>query len=162
VEAVELFDDLKRDHAGIQALFEKVAKTSEDSPSTRARCFQELTSVLLSHIDLEERVFYSILENIFEAQDLVLEAYGEHTVMKEQLKNLATLGYESPDWPAHFSDLQCTFERHGEEEEGPLFHKLKVIFDPLALKELGRQYRLQKERERQNSQEAEPLVLATS
>jgi hypothetical protein len=76
------FELLKKGHETVADLFKRI-----ESASGKAKLgvFKQIKSELDLHTHIEETIFYPALEKANETRDLTLEAYEEHTVVKDLL-----------------------------------------------------------------------------
>jgi hypothetical protein len=102
--------------------------------------YAEFKALFHLYADSIERVLYSVLENIFESQEEVLEAYGRHQVVRERIKLIDLLSPASSEWQTAIGELQDCYRRNVEDEQFILFPKLQIVFDPRALEVLAEQF----------------------
>ena len=129
MKATEL---LKKQHREVGSLFAKVLKT--DDAKDRKKLATEITSKLEGHTTIEEEVFYPAYReasNTQRGEDLVLEAYEEHHVVKLVLAELPKMNASAENFKAKMTVLKELIEHHVEEEEEEMF--------PDAVKKLGKE-----------------------
>ena len=129
MKATEL---LKKQHREVESLFAKVLKT--DDAKDRKKLATEITSKLEGHTTIEEEIFYPAYReasNTQKGEDLVLEAYEEHHVVKLVLAELPKLNASAENFKAKMTVLKELIEHHVEEEEEEMF--------PDAEKKLGKE-----------------------
>jgi hemerythrin superfamily protein len=117
---------LKDDHDEAKALFKKLSRASG---SEAARLWDELSSALSVHEELEETFFYPRLREAPQAEDLILEGYQEHHVMDVLISEISGLKPSDEAWEPKIKVLKENTEHHIEEEEGELFPKVRKIWD---------------------------------
>ena len=128
MKATEL---LKKQHREVESLFAKVLKT--DDAKDRKKLATEITSKLEGHTTIEEEIFYPAYReasNTQKGEDLVLEAYEEHHVVKLVLGELPKVNASAENFKAKMTVLKELIEHHVEEEEEEMF--------PDAEKKLGK------------------------
>jgi hypothetical protein len=127
---------LKKQHREVEALFKRIGKTEE--ASERRRLMDEIGATLTLHTKLEEEIFYPALREIptKKAEQMVLEAYEEHHVVKLVLAELPKVDPEDERFEAKMTVLEELVEHHVEEEEDEMF-KLADKIDDDELEALG-------------------------
>jgi len=121
---------LMKQHREVEALFRKVEKT-EDADERKALMGQIKQSLEL-HTLLEEEIFYPALRSLDskKAEEMVLEAYEEHHVVKLVLAELPRVDPKDERFEAKMTVLKELIEHHVEEEEqdkGGLFKLAKKL-----------------------------------
>lgn len=131
------YDLLMEDHKRVSAIFEKLEPTTERALKTREELFSKLNSELEVHTAIEEQIFYPVLKQAAETRDITLEAYEEHNVVKELLKELGSTPKNSEKWTAKLTVLKENIEHHVEEEEGEMFKKARKVLTDRQAEKLG-------------------------
>src|SRR5688500_11907876 len=85
MDAIEL---LKSDHQKVAGILDKIERTTERALKTREELFTQLKSELDVHAQIEETIFYPVLEKAEESRDITLEAFEEHRIVKQLLNEL--------------------------------------------------------------------------
>lgn len=134
---MNVYDLLKDDHKRVSAIFEKLEPTTERALKTREELFSKLNSELEVHTAIEEQFLYPALKQEAETRDITLEAYEEHNVVKELLKELGSTPKDSEEWTAKLTVLKENVEHHVEEEEGEMFKKARKVLTDEQAEELG-------------------------
>ncbi|HEY0375683.1 MAG TPA: hemerythrin domain-containing protein [Pyrinomonadaceae bacterium] len=133
------FELLKKDHEKVSDIFEKLDATTERGVKTREELFTQLKQELDVHTRIEEEIFYPVLKNASETEELTLEAYEEHNVVKQLLAELEELSKDDETWGAKLTVLKENVEHHVEEEEGELFDGAREVLSREQIEELGAQ-----------------------
>ena len=133
------FELLKKDHEKVADIFEKLDATTERGVKTREELFTQLKQELDVHTRIEEEIFYPVLKNASETEELTLEAYEEHNVVKQLLAELEELPKDDETWGAKLTVLKENVEHHVEEEEGELFDGAREVLSREPIEELGTQ-----------------------
>jgi len=128
---------LKEDHKKVSGIFEKLEPTTERALKTREELFTRLESELEVHSSIEEQIFYPALKQAAETRDIVLEAFEEHRIVKDLLKELASTAKDTEQWTAKLTVLKESVEHHVEEEEGEMFKKAKKVLTDEEAEDLG-------------------------
>lgn len=137
------FELLKADHRKVEQLFTQLESASG---KRKLQVFGQIKSELELHTRIEEKVFYPALEEPEETHDLALEAYEEHAVVKDLLKQLGRAKSANDEWEAQAKVLQENVEHHVEEEENELFPKAESALGEEELEELGQRMEAEKAR----------------
>ena len=131
------FTLLKDDHEKVAGILEKIDETTERGIKGREELFTQLKSELEIHTRIEEEILYPTLEEYEETRAISLEAYEEHAVVKQLLKELSSQPKDDEQWTAKFTVLKENIEHHVEEEEGEMFKKARKVLSEDEIEELG-------------------------
>jgi hemerythrin-like domain-containing protein len=123
----ELFDLLREDHEKARELFKGIEKSSSTQVELRKELFTRLEQELLSHMEAEERFFYTALEPHDRARHLVLVGFEDHQVARIVIGNFNSLAVDDERWPAKLKVLSELTRRHVDEEEHELFDVAKKV-----------------------------------
>jgi len=104
---------LKQQHREVEALFKKVGKAEE--ADERRRLMEEIGQKLTLHTKIEE--------------EMVLEAYEEHHVVKLVLADLPSVDPDDERFEAKMTVLEELVEHHVEEEEDEMFKLVDKLDD---------------------------------
>jgi hemerythrin superfamily protein len=131
-------DLLKKQHKEVKSLFKKLEAT--DNVRMRRQLMMEVARNLESHATIEEEIFYPAVREVDsrKAEEMVLEAYEEHHVVKLLLAELPRVNPEDERFEAKMTVLSELVEHHVEEEEKEMF-KLAQKLGKEELEELGEQ-----------------------
>ncbi|MEW6128738.1 MAG: hemerythrin domain-containing protein [Acidobacteriota bacterium] len=132
MNALEL---LTEDHEKVAELFSQLEDS--ESESARLNLFGKIKTELETHTHIEETLFYPMLEDYEELQDLITQAYEEHKQVKTLLREIEQLARGSVLLDAKLNVLQENVEHHVEEEEGELFPQVEDIIEEEELENLG-------------------------
>jgi hemerythrin superfamily protein len=127
---------LTKQHREVEGLFKKVEKSEE--PSECKELMGQIKQALEMHTKIEEEIFYPALREVEskKAEEMVLEAYEEHHVVKLVLAELPKVDPEDERFHAKMTVLKELIEHHVEEEEDEMFKLAKKI-DKEELDALG-------------------------
>lgn len=134
---MDAFELLKSDHEKVGAILKKIDGTTEHALKTREELFTQLKSALDVHAEIEETIFYPVLEKAEESRDITLEAFEEHRIVKQLLSELEAEAKDDETWTAKFTVLKENVEHHVEEEEDELFKKARKVLSEEEIDELG-------------------------
>lgn len=109
----------------------------EAEGARRHALFEEAADVLMSHVLVEERVFYPAVK-AKRTEDILLESLEEHLSLKRVLADLLALAAtdDHVEPKLHVLEEQAR-HHHTEEEEEKLFPTVKRLLDATELDELG-------------------------
>ncbi len=134
---MDAFELLKEDHKKVSGIFEKLEPTTERGVKTREELFAQLKQELDVHAQIEETILYPVLKESKETEDITLEAYEEHHVVKQLLAELEELPKDDESWGAKLTVLKENVEHHVEEEEGEMFKDARKVFSQEQIEEMG-------------------------
>ena len=133
---------LKDEHDEAKGLFQKLEKAEG---KTAQALWDDLSSRLSLHEEMEETYFYPELKKAETTEDIVLEGYQEHHVMDVLIEEINGLQPSAEEWQPKIKVLKENTEHHIEEEEGELFPKVRKIWDAARRKQVGEQMQTMKE-----------------
>ena len=155
--AVDLLTEQHREVEKLFAAFEK-AKDEEDKEAL----FEEIADKLAVHTKIEEQIFYPAVREK-KTEDMILEAYVEHTSAKRLLADMLEADPSEDSFTAQMKVLQEQIEHHVEEEEKELFVQAKKVLSNDELVALGQEMTaLQTELENNDPRNDIPEDLAAS
>jgi hemerythrin-like domain-containing protein len=128
---------LKEDHKKVAGILEKLDATTERGVKTREELFAQLKTELDIHAEIEETIFYPVLEKHDETRDITLEGIEEHRIVKELLAELDAMAKDDEVWTAKLTVLKENVEHHVEEEEGEMFPKARKALTEDEIETLG-------------------------
>ena len=114
-------DLLKKQHKEVKALFKKVENT--ENARERRRLMEEIATALEGHTTIEEEMFYPAVRGLEtqKAEEMVMEAFEEHHVVKLVLAELPQVDPEDERFEAKMTVLSELVEHHADEEEEEMF-----------------------------------------
>ena len=128
---------LKEDHDKAKKLMNELEQTTERGVKTREEKWTKLLKELTIHENIEEKIFYPALHEHPKLKEIVLEALEEHHLVDEIVEQLRDTPFDDEHWSAKFKVTKENVEHHIEEEEGPMFSKVRQEFSEQELEELG-------------------------
>ena len=140
---MDAFSLLKADHRKVEDLFQRLEAARGNA---KLRVFEQIKTELELHTHIEEKIFYPALEKPEQTHDLTLEAYEEHAVVKNLLKELSRARTATEEWEAQAKVLQENVEHHVEEEENELFKKADAVLSEEDIEGLGERMAAEKAR----------------
>lgn len=142
------FTLLKADHKKVAEIMETIDGTTERAVKGREDLFTRLKNELDLHARIEEQIFYPALEEAEKTRDIALEAYEEHRLVKQLLKELEREPKDDEKWTAKFTVLKESIEHHVEEEEGEMFKKARQVLSDEQIEILGDRLQAAKQKEK--------------
>ena len=128
---------LKEDHKKVAGILEKLDATTERGVKTREELFTQLKTELDIHTEIEETIFYPVLEEHDETRDITLEGIEEHRIVKELLAELDAMAKDDEVWTAKMTVLKENVEHHVKEEEGEMFPRARQALTKDEIETLG-------------------------
>jgi hypothetical protein len=106
----------------------------------RRQLMTEIARTLDGHTTIEEEIFYPAVRGLEtrKAEEMIMEAYEEHHVVKLLLAEMPRVNPEDERFEAKMTVLSELVEHHVEEEEKEMF-KLAQKLGKDELEELGEQ-----------------------
>lgn len=131
-------DLLKKQHKEVKSLFKKIEST--ENARERRRLMSEIATALEGHTVIEEEMFYPAVRGLEtqKAEEMVMEAFEEHHVVKLVLAELPQVDPEDERFEAKMTVLSELVEHHADEEEKEMF-KLANKLGKDELEALGEQ-----------------------
>jgi hemerythrin superfamily protein len=136
-------DLLESDHIRVETLFFRWRMSRR--PQAKEKLFQEIKKNLLLHAELEEEVFYPTCSQFSELKEYVLEAYEEHEIIVDLLKEISQMPQKSQKAHAKVSVLMEQVEHHVREEENSFFPQVRLILSKVQFDRLSRDIRTTKQ-----------------
>ena len=140
---MKIFDQLKTEHEELKDLLDKgeSCETGE-----RKAVLQKIENHLVPHARGEEKTLYASLLDAsrsskqHEEKVLTNEAYEEHRVAEELLKELKNMNASEQKWSGLFRVFKENIEHHIKEEEEDLFAAAKELLGEEELDQIYRVY----------------------
>ena len=123
VTAVDL---LEQQHREVEKLFSQFEKAK--GGEAKEELFEQIADKLAIHARIEEQYFYPAV-TAKKTEDMILEAFVEHTSVKRLLADLLDADPDDPKFDAQMKVLQDQVEHHVKEEEGELFPAAKKVLN---------------------------------
>jgi hemerythrin-like domain-containing protein len=131
-------DMLKKQHREVAALFKSAL--GSDKSEERRDALAQIVEKLNVHATIEEEIFYPAFREAGssgKADDLTLEAYEEHHVVKLLLEEVPDIDPEDESFDAKVTVLKEIVEHHVDEEQNEMFPMAEKKLGADMLKELG-------------------------
>jgi iron-sulfur cluster repair protein YtfE (RIC family) len=124
---------LEADHREVEDLFTKAESTSG---AAKQQVVTRIASELTLHAEVEEQIVYPAMREAG-LEDIVDEAEGEHSKVKELVAQLETMDATTDDVDSVLSELKADVQHHVEEEESEGFPKFREAVDQATLQGLA-------------------------
>ena len=150
-----IFDVLKKDHDEVKDILDKIDKDLRADGEQCAALFAALKPMVLAHSRAEEEVFYSVLEEHDQTEDLAERAEDEHAEVEEMLEQM---GEEEPGeagWRMVFDQMAAALRHHIRQEESEMFRKAREVLGEQDLQGLADAFTQRKQRVLSGDQEAQ-------
>jgi hemerythrin superfamily protein len=131
---------LRKDHATVKALFNRLIRTSKTDRERKDEFFNEVRRALQIHSRVEEEIFYPALKALDgEGQRLVSQALKEHQDIDQLLILISRLKTTDKMFDEQFEVLVENVDHHVEKEEREIFQFAEENCSERQLEDLGRQ-----------------------
>ena len=150
-----IFDVLKKDHDEVKDILDKIDKDIRADGSQCAALFAKLKPMVLAHSRAEEEVFYSVLEEHDQTEDLAEHAEDEHAEVEEMLEQMGEDDAGEAGWRMVFDQMAASLRHHIQQEESEMFRKAREVLGEQELQSLGDAFSQRKERVLSGEQEAQ-------
>lgn len=134
---MDIYEVLRRDHARILALCDRVSETPESDPMARREAFAELKRLVEVHTEAEAQLFYPRFQDDEQYRTDALEALGEHDKIGLVLDELDQMPKDDEHWMPTFSSLAGVMRRHLVYEEQVLFVEAQRVIGEDEASPLG-------------------------
>ena len=105
-------------------------------PVARRSLFARAADELMSHVLVEEEIFYPAVK-AERTEDILLESLEEHLSLKRVLSDLVALSADDDHFEPKLHVLEEQTRHHHKEEEEHLFPKVKKLLSSDRLERLG-------------------------
>jgi hemerythrin superfamily protein len=140
-EQRDVIEILTTDHREVEAMFielETLMKTrSGTGDELRKDLADQITIELVRHAVAEEVAVYPMVKEKVSEEEAE-RAKREHAEAEETMKRLESLDSEDPTFEQEIRKLMNEIREHVAEEEGEMFPRMREVFSPEELTELGK------------------------
>ncbi len=143
---MNIYQLLKKDHSKVKSLLKEIKGKSKGEKRPTEDIFSEIEDELTMHIEGEEKVFYSALEQDEDAREMVLKSYEEHNLAKTILKDMGSLSKDDERWSAKLSVLREIVEHHIKEEEDEVFKHARKCFNKNQVQDMTNRFEEEKKK----------------
>lgn len=109
---MDIFEQIKRDHKKIRIVLKEIDSAYEKLPVIVPKLLNQLRYEISRNINLEEKIFYSFLQNSFEKHYFMKESLDDHKLIINLLNNLILADFNKDE----FNILKDVVIRHFEKE----------------------------------------------
>lgn len=130
-DAIDLLD---ADHNAVKKMFMDYAALCEDGASAQAKHMlaQRICQALSVHAQIEEEIFYPLVQEAIAEADLIDDAMQEHAQAKELIARLEAMKPTDPGLDPAVKQLGMVIDAHVLQEREQIF--LKARLAPLDLR----------------------------
>ena len=123
-DAVQLLMD---DHKKVKKLFKEFEriKDQDDAAEEKSALVQQICMELTIHTKVEEEIFYPVVRESIDEEDLMDEADVEHAGAKALIQQLEDMKPEDDHYDAKVTVLGEYIDHHVKEEHEEMFPKAK-------------------------------------
>ena len=132
---------LRADHKAVDGLFKDYEGARR--ATQKQALVKEICTQLTVHAQIEEEIFYPVVQKALKDKELVPEARVEHESLKALIAQLEGATPDGEDYEARVQVLSEYVKHHVKEEQNELFPKVKAT--KLDLVALGEQLARRKE-----------------
>jgi hemerythrin superfamily protein len=135
---------LTEDHNKVKKMFKEFEKLcKKDDNEGKEQLATQICKELTVHAQLEEEIFYPVVREAIDDDDLMNEAVVEHTTAKDLIAQIQSMRVSDPMYDAVVKVLGEYINHHVEEEQNEIFPKARK--SKLDLEEIGREMAERKE-----------------
>jgi hemerythrin superfamily protein len=131
---------IKQDHRTVEALFKQYEELGADELEDKEEVLDEIIVELSTHAEIEETLCYPRFRQAFtnsSDEELIDEAYAEHSTMKSLLNELTTMESTDPALDAKVEELKKDVLHHVQEEENEILPQVEEEVEETELAALG-------------------------
>ncbi|MBI3229873.1 MAG: hemerythrin domain-containing protein [Burkholderiales bacterium] len=113
------------EHHSTKALFQQFEKLCDPSFVIKKKLAEQICNELMTHMEMEEQVFYPAVRAAVKEDDEIDEALVEHSSAKELIQQIMAMEVGEDLYDAKLKVLQEQIEHHTGEEENEIFPKVR-------------------------------------
>lgn len=125
--AMDIYTVLKRDHARIESLVEKLRRADDRTPQSRRRLLDELRAAVRAHELAEERSIFPVLLHDADAHDEAVRAREEQRDAESLIDELVPLEPSDPRFSRRVTELDSLLRSHFFREQQRLIPRATEI-----------------------------------
>ena len=146
----DVFQILRDDHQNVTRMMNELKKADEQQ---KYELFSQLQQELDNHMAVEEKFFYSRLEDIEELADLIQDSLADHDDIRQIIQQMNEQDIDSEEWLTNCEALEDTKDDHVDLEEQELFPQAVELVDAEELIQIADQIMTEKNRLSQTPQQ---------
>jgi len=136
---MDIYQVLRKDHRTAKALFVKLLQTKLEDKK-REDILIQLRTILATHHETEENVFYSALEERHTLHRRRLEnALETRQEVAYELEDIEIINVYDKDWHEKMSEMQSYLHDHIKIEETAIFKEAQKVLSKSQAIDLGKQ-----------------------
>ena len=127
---------LTEDHTKVKKMFKEYEKLcKKDDAEGKETLATQICQALAVHAQLEEEIFYPVVREAIDDDDLMNEAVVEHTSAKDLIAQIQSMQVSDPMYDATVTVLGEYINHHVQEEQDEIFPKARKA--KVDLEEIG-------------------------
>src|SRR6266545_747355 len=142
-QGTDVFEILRNDHQNVSRIINDFKKAGQQQ---KQQLFNQLQDELNEHMTLEERYFYSRLEDIEDVSDLIQDSLADHDDIRQILQQMSEEDVGSEEWETNCQALEDTKDDHVDLEEQELFPQVVELVEASELIQIAEQITAEKSR----------------
>ncbi len=142
-QGTDVFEILRNDHQNVSRIINDLKKAGQQQ---KQQLFNQLQDELNEHMTLEERYFYSRLEDIEDVSDLIQDSLADHDDIRQILQQMSEEDVGSEEWETNCQALEDTKDDHVDLEEQELFPQVVELVEASELIQIAEQITAEKSR----------------
>ena len=149
----DVFQILRNDHENVSSILNQLKLADEQQ---KQELFEQVRNELDSHMTVEEKYFYSRLEDIEELADVIQDCLADHDDIRQILQQMNDQDIGSEEWESSCQSLEDTKDDHVDLEEQEVFPQAIEMIDGNELNQIAEQITAEKNRIAQAPQQRRP------
>ena len=119
---MDIYQAIKKDHRTAKSLFSKLLRTSLEDQE-RVHVLDKLKTILCSHHDAEEQVFYTALNEAEHSTQELDHALEQHEEVMDSIEEIDPENLHERDWQEKVTELQDHLLEHIKNRREGYFSK---------------------------------------
>jgi hypothetical protein len=119
------FDVLEEDHREVEEWFDEYDELKDSDEDRKADLAEKICLALKVHAQMEEEIFYPLAREASQDNDLIDEAFVEHSTVKNLIGEIEEMEVGEELYDAKIRVLGEMVKQHIKEEEEELFPELQ-------------------------------------
>ena len=136
---MDIYQAIQKDHRTAKSLFSKLLRTSLEDQE-RVHVLTKLKTILCSHHDAEEKVFYTALNEAEHSTQQIDHALEQHEEMMDSIEEIDPENLLRPNWRETVIEFQDSLLEHIKTEERVFFKQARQVFSDQQAQELAQDF----------------------
>lgn len=134
---MDIFTLIRNDHARVKKIIDNLTTNSFLNNDKKKIFLEALRQELNLHNRVEEKVFYTHLNERLAPKTIVEDSKSDHKNVEMLLKTISDYETDSPEWDTRISEIKKAIFTHVEKEETEIFAKAREIINEEEMKILS-------------------------